>query len=146
MPIINHGVVLWRTLWWRHNGHDGVSNHQPHDCLLNRLFRLRSKKHQSSASLAFVRGIHRWLVNSPHKWQVTWKMFPFNDVIMEMNHLEGPKLPFTKWNFSVLSDGHIHLLKIITTKCCMKAMWRSFCIDLSRWYFFQSIISIPFDN
>ena len=29
---------------WRHNGHDGVSNHQPHDCLLNRLFRRRSKK------------------------------------------------------------------------------------------------------
>ena len=30
--------------WWRHNGHDGVSNHQPHDCFLNRLFRRRSKK------------------------------------------------------------------------------------------------------
>ena len=32
------------ALHWRHNGHDGVSNHQPHDCLLNRLFRRRSKK------------------------------------------------------------------------------------------------------
>ena len=32
-------------------------------------------KHQSSASLAFVRGIHRWPVNSPHKWPVTRKMF-----------------------------------------------------------------------
>ena len=31
-------------LQWRHNGHDGISNHQPHDCLLNRLFRHRSKK------------------------------------------------------------------------------------------------------
>ena len=40
------------------------------------------KKHQSSASLAFERGIHRWPVNSPHKWPVTRKMFPFNDVIM----------------------------------------------------------------
>ena len=40
------------------------------------------RKHQSSASLAFVRGIHRWPVNSPHKWPVTWKMFPFDDVIM----------------------------------------------------------------
>ena len=36
--------VVWATLRWRHNGHDGVSNHQPHDCLLNRLFRHRSKK------------------------------------------------------------------------------------------------------
>ena len=31
-------------LQWRHNGHDSVSNHQPYDCLLNRLFRRRSKK------------------------------------------------------------------------------------------------------
>ena len=37
---------------------------------------------QSSASLAFVRGIHRGPVNSPHKWPVTRKMFPFDDVIM----------------------------------------------------------------
>ena len=39
------------------------------------------RKHQSSASLAFVRGIHRWPVNSPHKGLVTRKMLPF-DVIM----------------------------------------------------------------
>ena len=39
-------------------------------------------KHQSSASLAFVWGIHRAPVNSPHKWPVTRKMFPFHDVIM----------------------------------------------------------------
>ena len=40
------------------------------------------RKHQSSASLAFVRVIHRWPVNSPHKWPVTREMFPFDDVIM----------------------------------------------------------------
>ena len=40
------------------------------------------RKHQSFASLAFVRGIHRGPVNSPHKWPVTRKMFPFDDVIM----------------------------------------------------------------
>ena len=40
------------------------------------------RKHQSSASLAFVRGIHRGQVNSSHKWPVTRKMFPFDDVIM----------------------------------------------------------------
>ena len=40
------------------------------------------RKHQRSASLAFVRGIHRGPVNSPHKWPVTRKMFPFDDVIM----------------------------------------------------------------
>ena len=38
--------TLWnvRLLRWRHNGHDSVSNHQPHHCLFNRLFRRRSKK------------------------------------------------------------------------------------------------------
>ena len=41
------------------------------------------RKHQSSASLAFVWGIHRGPVNSPHKWPVTRKMFPFDDVIMD---------------------------------------------------------------
>ena len=40
------------------------------------------RKHQSSASLAFVGGIHRWPVNSPHKGPVTRKMFPFDDLIM----------------------------------------------------------------
>ena len=39
-------------------------------------------KHQSSASLAFVRVLHRWPVNSPHEGPVTRKMFPFDDVIM----------------------------------------------------------------
>ena len=200
-------MILWNSLQWHHNGHDGVSNHQPHNCLLNSLFRGRSKKtsklcitglcagnssvtgefptqmasnrenvsiwrchhvsrniplvtknfrkktpntgfmgfrkscwqtyisfalthqygasslnylasskavtkftmtswlvqwhlkllasrlftvcsaadqrkHQSSASLGFVRGIHRWPVNSLHKGPVTRKMFPFDDVIM----------------------------------------------------------------
>ena len=44
-------------------------------------------KHQSSASLAFVWGIHRRPVNSPHKWPVTRKMFPFDDVIMNYLHI-----------------------------------------------------------
>ena len=42
------------------------------------------RKHQSSASLAFVWGIHRGPVNSPHKWPETRKMFPFDDVIMDV--------------------------------------------------------------
>ena len=44
-------LALWipgkrkvKALQWRHNGCDNVSNHRPHDCLLNRLFRRRSKK------------------------------------------------------------------------------------------------------
>ena len=40
------------------------------------------RKRQSSASLTFVWGIQRWPVNSPHKWPVTRKKFPFDDVII----------------------------------------------------------------
>ena len=51
--------LAYRTLQWRHNGHDGVSNHQPHDCLRNRLLRHRSKK----TSKLRVTGLCAW--NSP---------------------------------------------------------------------------------
>ena len=47
------------------------------------------RKHQSSASLVFVRGIHRWPVNSPHKGPVTRIMFPFDDVIVTTVTLPG---------------------------------------------------------
>ena len=43
------------------------------------------RKHQSSASLALMREILRGPVNSPHKWPVTRKMFPFDEVIMINN-------------------------------------------------------------
>ena len=57
------------------------------------------RKHQSSASLAFVRGIHRWPVNSPHKGSVTRKMFPFDDVIMDW-----PSSPLKNWTITNLND------------------------------------------
>ena len=83
------------SVQWRHNWRDGVSDHQPHDCLLNRLFRRRSKKHQSSASLVFVLGIHRWPMNSPHKGPVTRKKFPFDDVIIINSKCSSPDFVFS---------------------------------------------------
>ena len=56
------------ALHWRHNGCDGVSNHQPHDRLFNHLFMRRSKK---TSKLTGFCGP----VNSPHKWPVTRKCF-----------------------------------------------------------------------
>ena len=46
-------------------------------------------QHQSSASLAFVWGIHRGPVNSPHKWPVTRKTFPFDDVIIRFGTMRS---------------------------------------------------------
>ena len=50
------------------------------------------RKHQSSPSLAFVRGIHRWPGNSPLKWSVTRKMLPFDDVIMSLLNVSLPAM------------------------------------------------------
>ena len=72
-----------QTLQWRHNKRDGVSNHRRLDCSLNRSDR---RKQVSSALLTFVREIHRWLVDSPHKRPVMGKKFSFDDVII--NHAE----------------------------------------------------------
>ena len=74
------GTVSWcildsQTLQWRHNGRDGVLNRRRLKCLLNCLLRRCRRKHESSASLAFVRGIHRSPVNSPHKGPVTQIFF-----------------------------------------------------------------------
>ena len=69
-----------KSLQWRHNERNSVSNHQPHDCLRNRSFGRRSNK----TSKLRVTGpwIHRGPVNSPHKWPVTRKIFPFDDIII----------------------------------------------------------------
>ena len=80
-------MTSWRhlislSLHWRHNDQDGVSNHQPHGCLLNRLFRRRSQKTSKLRATALCAGNSPGPVNSPHKGPVTRKMFPFDDVIM----------------------------------------------------------------
>ena len=56
------------------------------------------RKHQSSASMAFVRGIHRWPVYFPHKWPVTRKVFPHDDVIMCSANIVWPEyLQPSRW-------------------------------------------------
>ena len=67
-------VINW-ALQWCHNERESVSNHRILDCLLSRLFRRRSEKSIEAPSLAFVRGIHRWPVDSPNKGPVTRKCF-----------------------------------------------------------------------
>ena len=73
--------ICWSSLRWRHNERDGVSNHQPHDCLLNRLFWRRSKKTSK------LRVTGHWAGNSPVIGEFPAqkaskaKMFPFDDFI-----------------------------------------------------------------
>ena len=73
---------IGKTLQWRHNDYDSVSNHQLYGCLLNRLFRPRSKKTSKLRVTGLCVGNSPGPVNSPHKGPVTRKMFPFDEVIM----------------------------------------------------------------
>ena len=76
-PVVRFQGVC--VLLWRHNERDGVSNHQPHECLLNCKFRHRSKKTSELRVTGVCAGNSP--VNSPYKGPVTRKMFPFVDVM-----------------------------------------------------------------
>ena len=82
------------------------------------------RKHQSSAWLAFVRGIHRRLVNCPHKCPVTRKIFPFDDVIMIPSHFNQSMCPacWIKWNL---------YLMIITLMCWI---WTQHLLNMAFHY------------
>ena len=95
-----------KPLHWRHNDHDGVSNHQPHGCLLNRLFGRRSKKTSKLRVTGLCAGNSPGPVNSPHKGPATRNMFPFDDVIMFRDHIKATHTTgledFTRPNFKRL--------------------------------------------
>ena len=69
------------------------------------------RKHQSSALLAFVRGIHQWPANSPHKRPVTWKMCPFDDVIMWIyqRRVTSAEDVFIAWCHHVKFNSLLHI-------------------------------------
>ena len=70
------------------------------------------RKHESSASLAFVRGIHRWPVNSPNKERATRKVFPFDDAIMYLiRPCHRLSMMTAMHHFSVCSSTckHVHM-------------------------------------
>ena len=78
---VNPGRLQWRhcrlsrnALQWCHNENGAISNDGRLNCLLNRSG-ADKKTHKSSASLAFVRGIHWWLMDSPHKGKLCRKCF-----------------------------------------------------------------------
>ena len=106
-----HGRDMWCLLWGMLRKFDQVTVHVHYtDVMMTAVASqitgvlivcstvcsgLDQRKHQSSASLAFVRGIHRWPMDSPHNGPVTRKTFPFNDVIMVSRHplTPAPYLP-----------------------------------------------------
>ena len=76
-------LLAGHPLQWPHNGCDGVSNHQRLDCLLNRLFRSRSKKTPKLRVTGLYEGNSSVTDELASQGAVALKMFPFNDVIMQ---------------------------------------------------------------
>ena len=101
----------WYSLQWRHNKCDGISNHQPQDCLLNPYSGAHQRKDQSSTSLAFVRG---FTGDFPTQRPVTPKMFPFEDTIMG-------KMPSLYWN-------RAQVYRLILKQCQWVINCRDYCI------------------
>ena len=104
---MNTSHISVPSLQWRYNGRDSVSNHKTHDCLLNPLFRCRSKKTSKLRVTGLCAGKFagvRWI--SQHKWPATRKMFPFDDVIIFWWDTSAPlKPPHTgpaMWNLGKL--------------------------------------------
>ena len=101
------------------------------------------RKHHSSVSLAFVREIHRWPVNSPHKWPVTRKMFPFDDVIMGECH--KTLLIISKhWLEWLGAIGHQAFTWTNVDKvlwCHMASLDHNELIKIARYVFVFSIVS-----
>ena len=76
-------------LQWCHNKRDALLNHRRLDCLLIRLSRRRSRNTSKLRTTGFVREIHQWPVDSPHKGQVTRQIFPSDDVTLLRVYFNG---------------------------------------------------------
>ena len=102
-------IFAFFGLQWRHNDHGGVSNHQPHGCLLNRLFRHRSKKTSKLPVTGLCAGNSPGPVNSSHKRPVTRKMVQFDDVIVGVIYFHIYMFVLSCTYFQLL---HMHLHRL----------------------------------
>ena len=106
---------------------------------------------QCSASLAFVRRIHRWPVNSPHEEPVTRKMFPFNDVIMDLyltqcNRKLTPQYlnvamqsMWSRWFTKYYEIFYNHISEL-------NSIYENNWVSISKRNFFQSYMSVVITN
>ena len=101
------------------------------------------RTHQSYVSLAFVRGIHRWPLNFPHKGSVTWKMFPFGGIIMRFVYLTAITLnDLCTWSRQIL---HVALSVECSHYWCQTGMSSCYVIDCflrKCWYKQKSFPSL----
>ena len=102
------------------------------------------RKHQNSASLAFVREIHQWLVNSPHKGPVMRNMFPFDDIMYTngqhwISRWLGSWLAGCSWlnlgQFVIIRSCSCYSIYIRADSRFAPSQWEMLllCNDVSHW-------------
>ena len=116
-------------LQWHHNGRDSVSNHQPHDCLLNRLFSRRSKK----TSKLRVTGLCE--VNSPGTGEFPAQMASYEEDFSiwwrhhdseEMNWIPWkifPHYSYFVWRRWCLFDDSVGELQFVSKQIKIRQFW-----------------------
>ena len=127
--VLKTFITLY-ALQWRHNGLDGVSNHQPHDCLFGR----RSKKTPKIRATGVCAGNSPGPVNSPHKWPVTRKMFPFDDVIMGYETI----INTAKMMYDMMHQ--VNKMIVTSVECWLAACFVVKCIINEKVGYFPSYI------
>ena len=112
------------SLQWRHNECDGVPINWRLDCSLNRSFRWRLKN-QSSTSVALLRGIHRWLVDSPSQrasnagnLTIWWR----HDVILAFHYIIISRPGYLMTHRTLLCD-HLGIPTPSLRSRCVKEKW-----------------------
>ena len=103
------------------------------------------RKHPSSSSLAFVRGIHLWPMNSPHKGSVTRKMFPLDDVIMIVGCLSrkliGTKNFFIEQIHQLVSYIYTYMCIYIYICACVRV-----CVCIGCIVFFSTLSETKYNS
>ena len=114
--MCSHIRGITQALLWRHNGRDGVPNHQPHDCLLNRPFRRRSKKTSKLRVTGLCAG------NSPVTGEFPAQMGSnAENVSIWWHHHDNMISPLFFMNTSVL------LMPFMISTCRVKTNYVFFC-------------------
>ena len=158
LQLTHCNFIYWHVpLHWRHNDHDGVSNHQPRGCLLNRLFRCRSKKTSK------LRPRHWPLCKWQYNLHQTWHISSLHLLLYNIHHraiaLEGVleiykhrKLKTTVKCTLIFIEIDLCCQLCVDThpnmklprfgvmgnlKTCLKKRKRALKVNLQRWYFYQ---------
>ena len=154
LPLDVNATASRKSLQWRHNGRDSVSN-QPHDCLIDRLFRCRSKKTSKLRVTGLCAGNSPGTGEFPAQMASDAENVPFDDVIMQPARFRKIQKIHSVWSGYIADDCYMYMMSllafytpidkskffiadfILTQKStwCLRDNLHNFCwyIDVCKW-------------